>query len=222
MFTLPNQTTLPLTTAAALQSLVTQLNAWASAEHNNDGSHAAITAESIQLDPNVTTQPVPAPTNQVGQLINLPYGQTRFVTIGTPSTDWTVTNNDMYQLAAIQVGQLVCVQFALFNTVLSSGLFSNLGINVPEFQAQLITTPNGLTACPPTGGGFWIDFQHNTNGLLVTQVDGAQAGSSAPQTTIGMNCFGAGAIQNWPASTQLTIQGSVWFISTPANKLTGS
>jgi hypothetical protein len=126
-----------------LQSTIN--NAW-EIEHNADGSHGDVTADSLTLN-----------GLKVGELQNLPYDSARYVSGG--SGTWTVAEANQVRLAWAQIGRLAFVTLVLDQTIVSVDTPTNgLLIKLPEIH---ITPARGTTGIQwPAGTGRLKYYNH--------------------------------------------------------------
>lgn len=178
------------------ESLVSSLVSWTTTEHNGDGTHTAITAESLSLQGAL-----------VGELTDLPFSATRYTASGGGA--WVVAAVDQLYLRASRLGQLALVQFNLETTDTTGAAASDLVIRLPEL-APLAgrNAASGTFGASHVCGVFtWIDTQNGTRDMgYVQAVTVASGVSSAPQLRL-VKRDGA----TFANSNNLAVEGSALF-----------
>lgn len=129
--------------------LTTAISAGWSKQHNIDGTHSDITADSLTLN-----------NKKVGEIVNLDFNPSRFTTSNGHST-WTVTQTSTSYLRYVQIGHLVTLQFAFPSSVVagSPGNPTALKIAVPEFNLSNIPNTDQVAVFTFQVGGAtrWIE-----------------------------------------------------------------
>lgn len=179
-------------------------------QHNDDGSHGDVVAESVSLQ-----------GAKVGELISLPYDARRFATYGANCT-WTVDEADQIALRASRIGQLVFVQFRYETTVLAGvDTPDSLEITLPEFH--MLPAISGTSPAALTGGSLlWQDVAAGTNGIGLVQAIAYNFSGTIPATSISLlrQNPASSTAQQWALSANLFVNGFCWFVTTPDNAST--
>lgn len=179
-------------------------------EHNADGSHKDVVADSVTLQGAV-----------VGELIDLPFDARRFSAYGANCT-WTVDSTDQIALRASRIGQLVFVQFRFDGTALAGvDTPDSLEITLPEFH--MLPAISGATPAALTGGSLlWSDSAAGTNGIGLVQAIAYNFTGTIPATSISLlrQNPASSASQQWPMSANFSVNGCCWFITTIDNAST--
>jgi hypothetical protein len=188
-----------------IEQLVAALSAWAGVEHNEDGTHGDVTADTISIHDAILGEPV-----------NLPYSSARFFT--SSSAVWTVDEADVVYLRATRLGQLVLVQFNLTTTGLTVDTSDSLFIRLPELHA----IPNIVGGSPAYQIGGILDWQDVTNATNGTGLVSAQAQTFAgtvPSTVLQLDRVGPtnATYSAWAISADFSVTGSIWFALEPNN-----
>jgi hypothetical protein len=187
------------------EQLVASLNGWSRTEHNGDGSHSDISADSVTL------QGAP-----VGTLIDLPYDATRF--FAEPSAVWTVQAGDLDYLKATRIGQIVTVWFRVQNTAITVDAAQDLQIRLPELHAiPVVGVAGSLTQVWGCGMVRWIDGGNLTNGIAFVD---AQAGGQETYLSLARIDPTTGESTTWPTTSDLDLYGSICFPVEPNNVAT--
>jgi hypothetical protein len=145
---------LPPVVLDELENIVSKVKGFFSAEHNDDGTHGDITADSVTLH-----------GGQVGELIDLPFNATRYLT--DSSAVWTVSSDDQVYLRYSQIGRMAWVEFWLQTTVTTVDVADSLLIRLPELHPLRAMVEAGVTfGAQHTCGSFqWADLEHSTAGM---------------------------------------------------------
>ena len=207
-FGLTTRDGLPPTTLSAFDNFTSSLQGYLDAQHNNDGSHGAVTADSIDLQ-----------GAQVGVWFDLPYTASRFQSSAGASV-WTVTAANLVYLKAMRIGQLVHVVFqidASAITVAPTGLF----IWLPEFTC-LPVGRQAAVSTPYTGGvATWANVAAGTAGLTSVTAYALPPATAdgKSRTVLAIDQFGPvnATFANFPVTANLNVIGSCWFPVTPNN-----
>jgi hypothetical protein len=182
-------------------SLQSQLSTWGSKEHNNDGTHANITAQNLTLQ-----------KGTVGVVTPLTFSATRF----TSSTGtWAVAAATTLQYT--RVGQLAFVQFIVNTSALSGSTSLILTIQVPELHGLPTKSTHATTGNVQIGGSCqWVDFQHAASGSGPVGAQATALTGAVPSTRIVIYPDDT-ASTPFPISNDLFVQGSCWFALTVNN-----
>lgn len=209
MFDLRFRQQLPEFVGAELETMSTSISAFLTNEHNEDGSHGDVTADSLSLQ-----------GATVGTIDTLAYDSARFLAEG--SAVWTVDAGDLVYLRASRIGQLVFVQFALQTTVITVDTSESLFIRLPEFAAIPMRDSGGSASYQVGGTLYWSDIQHSTSGIGQVSALAQDFSSVVPSTLLQLDLLkdgtsAASMFSTWPISTNLALQGSCWFAVQPNN-----
>lgn len=187
------------------ESLAAALIGWTGAEHNNDGTHSDITADTISIHDAV-----------IGEPVNLPYSSARFFT--SSSGVWTVAEADVVYLRATRIGQLVFVQFNLTTTGLATDTADSLYIRLPELHA-LPNIVGGSPAYQVSGVLDWQDVSNATNGTGLVSAQAQTFAGTVPSTVLQLDRVGPtnATYSAWAISADFNITGSIWFALEPNN-----
>ncbi len=209
MFDLKYRDVLPMMVGDEFDSFGAQLRGFSRQEHNTDGSHANITAETLSLQ-----------GAGVGEVVDLAYDSARYIQSG--GTSWTVSSGDQVYLRSSRIGQLIFIQFYVQTTVIV-GTPSYLIIRLPEMHA----IPN-RNALPSPAGQFvgmceWFDYPGSLAGIGQVEVIADSFSNAIPFTSIQLRRYGNDATDvvgwaTWPASTDFWIHGSGTFFAQPNNR----
>lgn len=162
-----------------LNGLVAQLRTFMSAEHNEQGGHANVTADTLAL--------VGLP---VGIVTNIAYSAARYTT-DNPSRRWKVDAVDFNYLAYLLVGQLAVIWFSVAGSSFPDGSVSALRIALPELNLmpQYYNDGGGVTTTSLSFGNAELsDATSNAGGFVVAQF--TSVGGSGLQVNIQRNNFG--------------------------------
>lgn len=193
-----------------LQQLTSAINIGWNQEHNSDGSHGDVVADSLDLQ-----------GGAVGEVVDLPFDAARYKVYGAGV--WTVTAANQISLRYIRCGQIVVVQFMIADSVLSgTDAVDDIVIQLPELHA--LPSANGNTIfCCGTFQAFMTAVTLATAtsrpqvanegvvGNVLTYF--ADFGSSVPSTGIAMEPYSTQTRQ-WSLGTGFTIHGfAVFFLN---------
>jgi len=209
-FGLTNREGIPPTTLSAFDNLTSSLQGVWAAEHNLDGSHGAVTAESIDLR-----------GAQVGGWVDLPYSATRFQTQGIGV--WTVTATNQAYLKAMRIGEAVWVMFQIEGSTITIDT-SSLLIWLPEFTGFQVGRP-ASPSTPYVGGiANWIDRAGFTSGLtsVTAYAQPPAVANGKSRTVLSIDKFGPvnATFGQFPITANFDLVGSCWFPVTTANEAT--
>lgn len=196
----------------AVETSVRNLRTFLSKEHNDDGTHADVTAESITLQ-----------GAAVGEVVNLPFDASRFTAL---AATWTVGSGDVKYFRASRVGQLVTLEFNIRHTAITVDTPDQLYINIPEFHAiPAVDEDEGDIAIGhPAGVCYWriTDDPDLTtrSGIGIITIIADDFISDVPATVLILERFGSGTglgtaeamFAQWPESSDFFVSGSVTFM----------
>ena len=202
MFNLRYRDILPSSTGDELDNLNGQLSAFAEQEHNEDGSHGAITADSVTVQ-----------GAAMGEVVDLAHDQARYEVNG--GTSWTVASEDQVYLRFSRIAQTVFLQFFIQTSVVV-GDPDFLIINLPELHAIPTRHSLGNPASQVAGICEWNDVTAGTTGIAEVAVIAENFSGPHPTTAIYLQRYGDNALDEinfvpFPATTELWIYGSVTF-----------
>lgn len=203
-----NRESLPPTTLSELDNLTTSLTAYLDAQHNQDGTHGDVTADTLELQ-----------GAQVGVWFDLPYSAARFqASVG--GSVWTVTAANQVYLKAMRIGQLAHVMFQLNASTITVGA-TGLLLWLPEFTC-LPVGQQAAASTPYVGGiATWANVPAGTNGLSAVTAYALPPASAngKSRTVLAIDQFGPvnATFANFPVTADLNIIGSCWFPVTPNN-----
>lgn len=203
---------LPDPTARELDQLTAAYNALLQAEHHGDGSHAAMTADSLTLQ-----------TARVGEYDNEVFDAIRF--FGEGSAVWTVTSSNVLYFRVSRIGQLAFIQFNLQGTTIATDTSGSLFIRVPELHAIPSRDSAGSPGYHTAGILNWSDNQNGTNGIGLVSAQAQSFSGAVPSTLLQLDKCRDGTsassmFGDWPISNNLWISGSGWFMVEPNNVAT--
>lgn len=139
MFALKHRELLPTGVVDEFENLTASLKANILAEHNEDGTHGDVVADSLTLG-----------GASMGEWINIPYDSARYVSGG--SGTWTVDEADQLILRYTRIRDIAIVHFALQNTVISTDTPTDgLLIKFPELH--VVPLRDTLGNVYPSGTG---------------------------------------------------------------------
>jgi hypothetical protein len=198
MFSLRYLDILPVTTGDEISSLCGQVSKFAEQQHNADGTHGAVTADSVQLQGALA-----------GEVIDLPFDAARYDRIG--GTSWTVSSGDQIYLRYTRIGQLVFLNFNISTSVIV-GTPDTLVIRIPELHA-IPTVPVGSSTPVVQGSGLceWNDVEHGTDGSAQAIAIASDFGGVNPSTYLYLERLDATGFVPFVASTDFGILGSLTF-----------
>jgi hypothetical protein len=208
MFTLRYSDILPSSTADELVSLSGQVGKFAETEHNEDGTHGDITADSVQLQ-----------GAAVGEVVDLAHDTARYHVSG--GTSWTVsaasggTPSDQVYLRFSRIGQVVFLQFYIQTSEIV-GTPDFLIINIPELHAIPTRHSLGNPAVQIGGVCEWNDVQNGVDGIAEVSVLAENFAGAIPTTSIYLQRYGDDSLdavrfRPFDASNDFWIYGSVTF-----------
>lgn len=170
-------------------------------EHNEDGTHNAITANSIELQ-----------GGAVGEVVDLAHDAARYSVSG--GTSWTVAAEDQVYLRYSRLGQVVFLQFFLQTTVVA-GTPGFLVIEVPELHAIPSRSSTGNPAIQAGGFGEWSDITNGRDGIMSITPVATNFSGAIPTTSIFIQRYATNAFDatfaNWSATSELWLYGSTTF-----------
>lgn len=200
-----------------LEGIASGVHAGWGRQHKTDGSHSAITADSLTLQ-----------GATAGAVTGLAYDAARFSTY-TGGT-WTVASTSFEYLRFSRFGQLVFVQFSIGPTTIAVDTPDYLVINMPELHA-LPGQPKGAGLGTPQYGGtlHWTDLNASNggageNGIGAISAQASEMDQTAPSTGLWLErvvdpgTVTSYALKQWPLSTTLYLEGSIWFTCEPNNE----
>lgn len=173
-----------------LSEIGSGLRAWLMQEHNNDGTHGAVTATSLKLQGSL-----------VGVVSSLPYDAARF---SSGAGTWTVTTTQMVQLIVARCGQMAYVRFFCDGSTLITSTTGNFYVALPELHALPVIGPTIVTGIIPADGSvWWNDRQHATTGTGVCGIQATAFAGAVPSTRLNMTA-------SFPLSNDLVVSASCW------------
>ena len=202
-------------TVTELDNTTAHITGFLRQEHNADGSHADVTANSLSLGG--------AP---VGEWVDIPYAAARYTTVD--AAVWTVQEADVQYLKVARVGSIAFVCFRVVNTAITVDTATN-GLYI--FLQQLNTFPRSTnfsdpTLSPPFGIGM-IEWSRNNGGSGMqglAYIDAYSSrfvlGSGGAGVTLELTYINpsTGKPASWPIDTYDYIHGQIWFPLTPNNQ----
>ena len=212
MFDLRFRTQLPEIVAAELESLVASLRGFLGSEHNDDGTHGDVTAESVTLQ-----------GATVGTLDSIAHDSARYFAEG--SAVWTVGAADQIYFRSSRIGQLVFVQFSLETTAITVDTSGSLFIRLPEFHAIPSRDSGGSISYQVGGVLYWNDIANSRSGMGQVSAIAQDFSNAVPSTLLQLDKMqdgtsAASMFSTWAISSDLWIQGSCWFAVEPDNVAT--
>lgn len=144
--------TLPPDVLAELDQLSTKLRQYLYTDHDADGHHTSISPQHLTLQGALA-----------GELVNLPYDATRYLSGG--SGTWTVSSTSAIALRYTRIGQVVVVSFVVDQSVISVDTPTDgLVIRLPELHG--IPTRGPLSGVQwPCGVGA-IKYHNHTQAII--------------------------------------------------------
>jgi hypothetical protein len=200
---------LPAGVVDELDQLVGAIKGWWSPEHNDDGSHGDVNADSLTLQ-----------DGRVGELTDIAFDASRFFAEG--ASVWTVQSADQSYLRYSRIGQLAFVQFNLQGTGITVDTSGSLFVRLPELHA-LPTRDSAGSPAYHTGGILnWSDHAGGTNGIGLVSAQAQAFAGAVPSTLLQLDkCIdgtsAASMFGDWPITADLWISGSCWFTVEPNN-----
>lgn len=209
MFDLRFRSQLPGIVAAELESLVATLRGFLGLEHNDDGTHGDVTADSLTLQ-----------GATVGTFDAIAHDSTRFFAEG--SAVWTVAAGDQVFFRASRIGQLVFVQFSFESTAITVDTSGSLFIRLPEFHAIPSRDSGGSISYQVGGVLYWNDLTNSKSGMGQVSAIAQDFSNTVPSTLLQLDKMqdgtsAASMFSTWAISANLWIQGSCWFAVEPDN-----
>lgn len=181
------------------EQLVAWLNGWTRIEHNEDGTHSDVTAESLTLQ-----------GGRVGEVTSLPYDSARFDT--GDSAVWTVASSSFDYLLYSRVGQIVTLWFSLSDTEITSSSAGQLLIKIPELYR--LKFANGKPVGMATMGHCeWRDSVDNAGIATVFPL----ASSQGMILELDRRDPSSMLFEDWPIATYSEIAGWAIFPLEPNN-----
>ena len=157
-----------------LENLSAAITGWVTKEHNLDGTHGDMTADSLNLQGGPT-----------GEVVNVPKSDLLFSNSGAGT--WTVSDTDFQYFRYVRVGQLLYVHFHIIASSLSSATTS-LYITLPGFYLYPEVNGNGTffqnfsmdwtEPTATTSGVGVINITQQDTGLRLGLSKGSSAGGS--------------------------------------------
>lgn len=128
-------------------------------EHNPDGTHGDVVADTITLQ-----------GASMGVFTDLPYDAARFETDLGAGSIWTVDATDVDHLRFTRLGELCFVQFHILDSQITIGTASSLLIKLPELQAHPLRDSSGFSF--QIGGSLeWEDADGTGVGVVAATCD---------------------------------------------------
>lgn len=192
-----------------VNQLESQLRALLDREHNEDGTHSDITADSLTLH-----------TGEVGEVTELAWTAGRFAAAFTAGTwDITSTSSKMKYLRVSQVGRIAFASFRIEGTVIATDSVEELWIRLPELHAMPAANAAGVATSFTGGVCYWLDGATSDLGMGLVSPAADGFTNSVPGTLLVVTKYNSDAkvLTQWPISTNLTIDGSAWFFLEPDN-----
>lgn len=163
-------------------------------EHNTDGTHGDMSADSLSLQ-----------EARVGEIVELPYDSGRYTSVGGT---WTVGSDDQIYLRYSRLGQLVFVEFSLYGTVIAAATPDELIIRVAELaplRTKTEDSPSDTGTTHVVGSLFYQDNivpANKGSGIVVasTQNIGGRAATYLSLLTYNF--------AQWPTTTNMVVKGS--------------
>lgn len=180
---------------ADLERIAIAVNSGWSKEHNPDGTHAAVTADTLSLQGAL-----------VGVPVDLPYDATRYRPYGAGL--WTVGSTDHIYLRYARIGQLAWVEFWLQETALDT-INEELYIRLPELHPLRAQVDAGAAfGANHTCGVFnWVDIAAGTEGMgFLVSVTVNTNGFQTAQLHLVKSDYA-----NFAVTTNLMVRGSCMF-----------
>jgi hypothetical protein len=166
--------TLPPEVLHELEQYNANLNQYIYREHDENGKHTDVTADSVSLQ-----------GANIGEVVDLPYSSVRYTTGG--SGTWTVEQTDQSFLRYVRVGQMVVLNFALGNTVISVDTpTDDLIINLPEFQAITGKATSGGIYLAANGVASYANTTEAVTGFCRAYVEAVNVAGFMPYTRVGL------------------------------------
>jgi len=174
------------------------LRAWLDKEHNTDGTHADVTAESLTLQGAL-----------VGAREILPFDTARF---SSGAGTWTITAAQTIVFEVSRVGRLACVSFVCDGSTLTVATTTQFNIALPELHALPRIGPTSIAGVfIPSGSVYWSDRQHATTGQGIAGVLATTYTGTVPSTRMVL-------MASFPLSNDLLVSASCWFVTETNNQ----
>lgn len=179
-------------------------------EHNEDGTHSAVVADSVELQ-----------GATVGTLTDVAYDASRFFASG--ASVWTVSSDDQVYFKYSRIGQLVHVAFAFQTMAITVDTSASLYMRLPELHAMAIrASATGSPAYFIGGVLNWNDITNGTSGMGMVSAQAQAFSGSVPSTIIQLDrckdgTSAASMFSAWAISANFNFSGSCWFMCEPNN-----
>lgn len=204
MFGLVNRGILPPTVTDELEKFSSKLQGLWKAEHNEDGSHGVIKADSIVVNgfPMEDVVDVPFNSNTYRTYVEDAFG-----------IYWTVTSTNQNVLRYYCVGRLAFVEFHVRTTTLSGGNVATLYINIPNLKPMKTKGPSGYSSAYQSRVGTfeWFCTDGISLGSGSGAVDISEDSNNGVDILLTKEYSGTTARIFYPA-TDLEIRGSCTFL----------
>lgn len=195
--------------AEDIQSMADSVNALWEEEHNVDGGHSNVTADSLTLQ-----------QATVGTIHNLEWDAARFFT-GSASV-WTVEVGDWRYFRFTRIGQMIAFQFYISGTTITVDTASDLIIRLPEWHAMAHPYTGAVSTDQLAGTVEWQDVTNSRAGIGNIYIRAESFAGFAPSTVLSMSRFAsnAGVADNfyeYSLSNDLSLRGHGFFFTEPNN-----
>ena len=201
MFGLKFRDVLPASVADEFDNVLPAIRKFLDREHKQDGTHSAITADSVSLQ-----------GAAIGEVVDIAHDAERYKVSG--GTSWTVAAEDQVYLRYIRIGQKVDLQFYLQTTVVA-GTPGFLVINIPELHAIPTRHSLGNPTSQVNGMAEWVDVTNGRSGIAEVAAIAENFSGAIPQTSIYLQRYATNAaaatFANWSATSELWVYGSLTF-----------
>lgn len=191
-----------------LESMASGIKTGWGQQHNADGSHGDIIADTMKLQGAFA-----------GEVVNLPYDAARYQTYGSDAL-WNVDETDQVTLRYTRIGQLVVVQFDIQNSTLTgTDSPDDIVIRIPEFHAL----PKGDGGTFMSSGNGYASFGAVTFTTATSLPQTANIGiafnslvyhteffNTTPSTGIALEPVDT-AIRQWSLGTTVNVNGFAAF-----------
>jgi len=197
--------TLPQTVVDELDQLLPKLRQYLYSEHDADGAHTDVTADSVSLQ-----------GAKAGEVIDLPYDAARYYT--NSSSVWTVSSANQIVLRYTRIGQLVVLNFVLDGTIIATDTPSDgLHIRLPELHAIPARSTSGTLYASGIGTAYYNNITQVVTGICGVQAFARDYAGVVPSTDLEI--FGMTvAFASLPVT--MHVEGTVSFFVEPNNVAT--
>lgn len=196
MFSLINRGILPSAVTDEFEKLTGKLRGLWLSQHNEDGSHGTVVADSIVVN-----------GFPMEDVVDIPYSSQTFRTYAEDSFGiyWTVTAANQYLLRYCCIGRMAFVQFYISDTTVSAGNPFQLALWIPKLIPMDTNSPFGFSGA----------YQYRVGNFEWSCTDGISIGYGAG--TVDVAVADNGGVNLWLAKEYSGTTARVWY---PTSNLT--